>query len=343
MSTRITVRLAACGLILACVGQGAFALEDIPTTSGFSGKLGLGAGYTDAETNLVKGNSLVEIGQSSVSSSFRAPKGEDDAFVYPSGQFAYTFGSQQIQLFLASDIEELVDLETLTQLGVRKQFQRLGIVSLGYVSSGVLAQEVWSDPYDSTRSRSDTDRTFGGVRFEWDRIAGLPIGVLLQYKDVEIDDEFSGTANLGANNPSRSLLSREGDVYRGEFRYTWRRAANQFFTPFVGYEDADLDGEAMAYTGPYVGINVGYQGAVWGVGSRARVGSREMSKRNPIYGRRTDSDWFEIALSTTYKLPWDNWVAKGTVAYAEDNNDVRFHDQQNLLFLIGAEWRFGQK
>lgn len=342
MSIKNTIRLAACGLVVASLGQGAFALDDIPTTSGFSGQLGIAAGYTDAETNLVKGSSMWDIGQESVSSAFRTPKAEDDAFLFPRGQFAYTFGGPQIQLFLASDVEELVDLEVLQQLGIRKQFQRLGIVSLGYVTSGLLSQEVWQDPYNSSGSRSDTDREFNGVRFEWDRIAGLPIGFLFQYKDVEIDDERSGTAILGSGNSDLSLLSREGDVYRGEFRYTWRRKANEIFSPFVGYTDADLDGDAMSYSGPYVGIDIGYQGEAWGLGSRARVGSKDMSKRNPIYGRRTDSDWYEIAVTGTYKLPWERWFAKATVAYAKDNNDVRFHNQKNLLFLVGADWRFGQ-
>ena len=29
--------------------------------------------------------------------------------------------------------------------------------------------------------------------------------------------------------------------------------------------------------------------------------------------------------------------------YAEDNSNVRFHDEQNLLFTAGAEWRFGDQ
>lgn len=342
MSVTKMFRLAACGLVLATGAQGAYALEDIPTTSGFSGTLGLSAGYTDAETNLVKGSSLWDIGQESVSSVSRSPKGEDDAFIFPRGEFAYTFGGPQIQLFLASDIEELVDLEVLQQLGIRKQFETLGIVSLGYVTSGLLNQEVWQDPYSSSSSRSDTDREFTGVRFEWDQIAGLPIGFLFQYKDIEIDDEKSGQA-LGLSLSDQNDLSREGDNYRGELRYTWRRSANEVFMPYVGYTDADLDGDATKYTGFYVGLDVGYQNDTWGLASRARVGSKDKSERNPVYSDRTDADWYEIALTGNFRLPWgENWFARGGVAWAKENNDVSFHDQRNLLFTAGAEWRFGQ-
>lgn len=324
------------------VGAEAIALQDIPTTSGFSGNLGVAAGYTDAETNLIKGTELWDIGKSSVDSNFRSPEGEDDAFVLPTFDIAYTFGSQQIQLFLDGDVEELVDLETLSQVGIRKQFQELGIIELSYLSSGLAPQEVWADPYDATRPRSDTDREFGGVRFEWDRIAGLPIGFMIQYRDIEIDDEFSGTTIFGSGSSQAKLLSREGDDYRGEVRYTWRREANQIISPYLGYQDADLDGEAMAYSGPYIGLDAAYQGAKWGIAGRARAGTKEMSKRNPIYGTRTDADWFEIALSASYKLPWDRWFAEGSLAWAKEDNDVSFHDQRNLLLLLGAEWRFGK-
>ncbi|UCG73613.1 MAG: DUF2860 family protein [Chromatiales bacterium] len=341
MSVTRMFRLAACGLVLATGAQGAYALEDIPTTSGFSGTLGIGAGYTDAETNLVKGSSLWDIGQESVSSVSRSPKGEDDAFIFPRGEFAYTFGGPQIQLFLASDVEELVDLEVLQQVGIRKQFETLGIVSLGYVTSGLLNQEVWQDPYSSGSSRSDTDREFTGVRFEWDRIAGLPIGLLFQYKDIEVDDERSGSA-LGLTLEQQSDLSREGDNYRAEFSYTWRRSANEVFRPYFGYVDADLDGDATKYSGPYVGLDAGYQNETWGVAGRARVGSKDKSERNPVYNRRTDGDWYEIVLRGNYRLPWgENWFGTGGVAWAKEENNVNFHDQRNLLFTLGAEWRFG--
>lgn len=344
MSRNHIKRLAVCGALLASGAQGVYALEDIPTQSGFSGRLGLHAGYTDAETNLVKGTSFWDIGKSGISSPVQAPKGEEDTFVFPSGEFAYTFGERQIQIFLASDVEDMVDLEVLQQLGVRKQFQSLGIVSLGYVTSGLLSQEVWSDPYDSTvSSRSDTDREFTGVRLEWDRIGGLPIGLMFQYRDIEVDDELSGVSIFGAGASELSLLNREGDDYRYEFHYTWRKSGNEIFRPFIGYQDADLDGDAMAYSGPYAGIDAAYQNQTWGVVGRARVGNKDASKRNPVYNRRTDSDWYEIAVSGNYRLPWgENWFATGTIAWAEENNDVGFHDQQNLLFMVGAEWRFGQ-
>jgi hypothetical protein len=341
MCARQKFLMVLCGLVLATGTQTASALEGVPSRSGLSGKLGLGAAYTDAETNLVKGSSLWDIGKAGISTVTQTPKAEDDTWLYPRGQIAYTFADQKLQLFIASDVEEIVDLETVQQIGIKKQFDTLGIVSLGYVTSGLLAQEVWADPY-AVGSRSDTDREFGGVRLVWDRIAGLPVEFFFQYRDISIDDENSGQA-LGLSAAQQAQLDREGDDYRAELRYNWRPSSNEIFSPYVGYVDADRDGDAVKYTGVYVGLDAAYRNDTWGVAGRARVGNKDRDARNPVYGRRTDSDWYEIAVRGDYRLPWGtNWFATGAVAWAVDNNDVRFHDQQNLLFTVGAEWRFGQ-
>ena len=55
-----------------------WAAGDIPTTSGFSGKVRLLGVYTDAETNLVKGSELWEIGTDRLDSRFSAADGESD-------------------------------------------------------------------------------------------------------------------------------------------------------------------------------------------------------------------------------------------------------------------------
>jgi hypothetical protein len=330
------------GALLAVTAPGAWALEAIPDESGFSGTLGLGVAYTDAETNLVKGSELWDIGKSNISSVSQNPKGNDDTFIFPRGKLAYTFADQGLQLFLASDVEELVDLETVQQLGIKKQFDVIGLVSLGYVTSGLLAQEVWADPY-AVGSRSDTDREFQGVRLVWDRIVGLPIEFLFQYRDIEVDNENSGQA-LGLTAQQQAQLNREGDDYRAELRYNWRRSSNEIFSPYFGYVNSDRDGDAIKYTGVYVGLDAGYQNDTWGLRGRARVGNKDKDARNPVYGRRTDSDWYEIVLTGNYRLPWgNNWFGTGGIAWAKDNNKIGFHDQQNLLLTVGAEWRFGQR
>jgi len=129
--------------VLLVAAPGAWAVKDIPTESGFSGSVGLSAGYTDAETNLVKGNALWEIGSDNIATVNQEASSEDDFFLSPGLELAYTFGGPQIQLFLESDIEDAVTLEFLSLVGVRKQFDSLGILSLAVITQSTIPQEVW--------------------------------------------------------------------------------------------------------------------------------------------------------------------------------------------------------
>jgi len=54
----------------------------------------------------------------------------------------------------------------------------------------------------------------------------------------------------------------------------------------------------------------------------------------PVFNERVDGDFYEIALSVDYKLPFfggENWYASGVIAYADEDAEVEFHDQTNLL------------
>lgn len=334
------------GLVLGISMQSS-ALPPIPGESGFRGSVRVSMNVTDAETNLVKGIRLGDLGRESVSSVFRTAKSEDDVFLTPAASFSYTFADQKLQLFLSGGPERLVTLETLQELGVRKQFDTLGVFSLGYLTSVISPQQVWEDPYDASSARNDTDQQFGGVRFVWDKMLGLPLEFLFQWRDMDVDTERSGTALVSAGTITTSqarLLERDGDDYRTELRYTWQKSRREVFNPYVGYIKADRDGDAAKNEGFYVGVDAAYFGGPLRVLGRIRVGSQDYDARNPVYGRRTDTDWYEIALNTTLALPFGNgrWSAVGGIAYAKDNSDVRFHDQQILLFQLGAQYRLGK-
>lgn len=331
----------------ALVNGSAWALPPIPSESGFRGGVRVAMNVTDAETNLVKGIPLGELGKENVTSVNRAPKSNDDVFLSPAASLSYTFADQQLQLFLTGGPERLVTLETLQELGVRKQFETLGVFSLGYVTSGIVPQEVWEDPYDASAARDDTDQQFGGARFVWDKILGSPIEVLFQWRDMDIDRELSGAAlvSAGTITPTQAaLLERDGDDYRAELRYTWQQSRRTVLTPYVGYTSADRDGDAVKNEGPYLGLDVAYFGGPIRVLGRLRGGSRDYDARNPVYGERTDTDWYEFALNATLALPFGNgrWSAVGGIAYAEDDSDVSFHDQKILLFQLGARYALGK-
>lgn len=326
----------------------AWALKPIPAESGWVGSVFLGAGVTDSETNLVKGNSLWDLGSDNASSLSSGPDDEDDSFPLLGLDIAYTFGNRN-QVFLEGEVEEIVTMETMSHIGFRKQFEKLGIVSLGLLSNGALPQEVWQDPYDtSSSSRADTDEEMSGVRFEWGWIADIPVEFMFQYRDIDVDKERSGASQIGPGGitaQQATLLERDGDDYRTELRYVWRGVQNFQFVPFVGYAYSDRDGDAVKYDGWYGGVNGGWAADRWSIGGAAKIGKKSADETNPVFGERTDADFYELALQVDYQLPFwggENWYAQGMIAYGDEDNDVEFHDQTNLLLALGIEWRFGR-
>lgn len=338
---------AASTVVFLGVGQ-AWALDPIPTGSGWVGSVFLGVGVTDSETNLVKGTSLWDLGSEGASSLSSGADDEDDTFPLTALKVAYTFGDRN-QVFLEGEVEEIVTMELMSQIGFRKQFEELGIVSLGLLTNGLLTQEVWQDPYDTTvSSRSDSDQDTSGVRFEWGWLADIPVEFMFQYRDIDVDKERSGSALVTAGTitaQQATLLERDGDDYRTELRYVWRGVEGFALIPFVGYASSDRDGDAIKYDGWYGGVNGGYKSDRWALTGAAKIGKQSADESNPVFGERTDADFYEVALRAVYQLPFwggENWYAKGLLAYADEDNDVEFHDQTNLLFALGIEWRFGQ-
>ena len=79
--------------------------------------------------------------------------------------------------------------------------------------------------------------------------------------------------------------------------------------------------------------------------SNVAFGGSSQDARNPIFGRKTDSD--QLALDTTlfYRLPIDGgrWQAVGSVLWAEDDSAVDFHDSEITSVTLGLLYRFGAR
>jgi hypothetical protein len=342
------IKTSVAALVMLLIGTGsAWALDPIPTESGFSGRAQLMLGVTDSETNLMKGSSLWDLGAERASALDSGADDEDDTFPLVGAHIAYTFGNRN-QVYLEGDVGEIVTMELLSEIGFRKQFETLGIVSLGLLTNGLLKQETWRDPYDTTvSSRSDSDFDSSGVRFQWGWIGDIPIEFEFKYLERDVDKERSGAALVAANAitaQQAQLLERDGDDYQGELRYVWRNEGWALI-PYIGYTSADRDGDAIKYDGWHGGLNGGWRNENWIIGGGVKLGSKSSDAANPVFNERVDGDFYEIALSVDYKLPFfggENWYASGVIAYADEDAEVEFHDQTNLLFAAGLEWRFGQ-
>ncbi len=327
--------------VLAVTGSAAVAaIEPFPNEDGWSGFGIFGLGYMDAKSNLIAGNTLIDIGTDPVATVNDSPRSEDDAFPFLTGEIRYTWAEPGTQVFLGSTIEDIVTLDFAQQLGVRKATENMGTFQLGLLFSGVPA-EVWEDPYVEGISRNETDRDSNGFRFQWDRIGGSELELQITVRDIDIDVERSGEF-LALTDAERQLLERDGDQIRTQVNYRFMNGPH-LLQPELGYLDNDRDGGAMAADGLYGGVLYAYFGQPATFVASATFGQQDYDEPNPVYGRRLDSDYYAFSGTLLYTLPTASkrWQAVGVLTYAEDDSDVNFHDFEVFSVNLGVRYLFG--
>ncbi len=323
----------------------AFAIEPIPETAGWRGFVVAGIGYTDVKSNVVAGNGMLDIGLPRIGSVNDAPRSDDAVHPVVTGEVNYTFENRW-QVFFGTSIEDAVTLDGVTQLGMRKDMGSPGVLQLGYVFSGIPTQ-TWEDPYAEGVDREETDRDSNGLRAQWDRIFGTGFQATLTYRDISIERERSGQGVLSVDCDvtCQNLLRRDGDQYSFDVSYLYKvgDGSRHLLRPLVRYTVNDRDGEAMSGDAYRLQLSYVFLGQGYSVASNVAYGGSSQDERNPIFGVKTDANQFAIDTTLFYRLPAASgrWQAVGSVLWAEEDNDVRFHDNEVFSINVGAMYRFG--
>jgi hypothetical protein len=325
----------------------ASAIEAIPETPGWRGFVVGGVGYMDLKSNLVAGNGMLDIGQPQIASVNDAPRSDDAVHPIVTGEVNYTFENRW-QAFFGTAIEDAVTLDGVTQLGVRKDMGGPGVLQVGYVFSGIPTQS-WEDPYAEGVEREETDRDSNGVRVQWDRILGSGFQSTFTYRDVSIERERSGQGvlSVSCNAACQDLLRRDGDQYSFDVSYLYKlgEGSRHLLRPLVRYTTNDRDGEAMSGDAYRLQLSYIFLGQGYTVASNVAYGSTSQDARNPIFGVKTDADLFAVDTTVFYRLPIASgrWQAVGSVLWGEEDNDVRFHNNEVFSISLGAMYRFGAR
>jgi hypothetical protein len=324
-----------------------WAIEAIPETPGWRGFVVGGVGYTDLKSNFVAGNGILDIGQPQIGSVNDAPRSDDAVHAVFTGEVNYTFENRW-QAFFGTAIEDAVTLDGVTQLGVRKDMGSPGVLQVGYVFSGIPTQ-TWEDPYAEGVDREETDRDSNGVRVQWDRILGSGFQSTLTYRDVSIERERSGQGVLSVpcDAACQDQLRRDGDQYSFDVSYLFKlgEGSRHLLRPLVRYTTNDRDGEAMSGDAYRLQLSYVFLGQGYSVASNVAYGSTSQDERNPIFGVKTDADLFAVDTTVFYRLPIASgrWQAVGSVLWGEEDNDVRFHNNEVFSISVGAMYRFGAR
>jgi hypothetical protein len=341
MKTSGIARLPGVAAIVLAVAP-AFAADDrVPETQGFHGSLLLGAGYFDLESNLVAGNDLIDANTSVITSVSQAPPSNDTTYAIVSGELAYVFGNRW-EAFFGVSIEDYVTLDFSTRLGVRKQWEGVGVLGASFVTSAVLPTEAWADPYLVGTPRIATERDSSGARLDWWRIFGTNFFAQLQSREIEFDTEASGTdPALGLSADEILLLRRDGTDSRVTLGYRLETGRHMWQPEFT-VTTADRDGDAIAADASILQLSYRYRGDTWTLAASASVFQREYDEANPVYGLKTDADGYAVSLSAFRKLDLGrgDWRAFANIIHAEHDSDVDFQDSSALAASVGLAYFF---
>jgi hypothetical protein len=341
----IKTLLLGCLVMLLFIGQ-AYAIEPIPEESGFSGFLSIGGGYSRVKSNMIAGNTFGDVGHRSVDSLTDSPDSSSSGSFQFNYDLRYTFASTRTQIFLGTALEDALRYDFATQLGVSQELPGKNLVAASFLFSSI-PTEVWKDPYVLYYKRSKTDRTSNGFRVAWDRIFGSELQLQYSYRNIDIDDEYSGFF-LGLDPYQRSLLDRNGDVQRAEVLYRFFfDGKKQVIIPAVTYFDYNLDGDAMSNDGFDFQLSYGYHGERFSVVVNGYMGYADYDKRNPIYGKTESDDHYGAGLIAFYHKPfgWEVPLFKKTslyfkTDYLESDSNIDFYDTEIFSAGAGLFFRF---
>ena len=332
-------------LALITAGSPALALDPIPQQSGFSGYIQPGLGYLNIKSNMVAKVLSFDLSDKKISNLNDEPDSESTMLLSVPFKLAYTFAGSRTQVFLGTEVGDLLSFDTAQQLAVKQGVGSLGVMQAGLLFSG--ATRVWKDPYVTNQNRDDTDRGNMGAQFTWDKMFGSNLELEYSARKIDIGSEQSGDSILTLTNSDRDRLDRNGVVHKASAAYQLKFAERHQFTPEIALSYDDLDGEAMANTGVDLKLNYSYFGDPVTLVLNGSVGQAEYDKSNPIYGKTRDDDRYGVSATVYYKNPW-GWKFLGsepmqffvTGAYSVTDSNIDFYNQEALLGMGGVALRW---
>lgn len=320
----------------------------ITEETGFSGNVLFGAGYLDLENSYISGNNLIDVENETISDR-GAPNGESDVYPFFSGEVNYTFDNRW-QVFFGSNLEDLATLDMTQKLGVRKQWDDVGVMGASLLLANIPG-EVWEDPYALNVPRRDTDRDSAGIQLDWYKILDSNFYLELSIREIDIDNEQSGVSLLGQENEvgrivtqgDVDLLRRDGDDTRLKVGYRWKNG-DSVWEPELTVGEDDRDGDAISRDVMSLKLSYSYLGELWTPVVSAAYFDYEYDAANPVFDRRTDADGYAVSFSVLRKLEvFDgNWSAVGNVVVSDIDSDVNFNDTYAFGVTAGVNYAFGK-
>jgi len=324
------------------------AVQKVAEEPGVSGFFLLGAGALSVESNTLAttfGGS-VDVGDDTIGDLGDDADSESGLAPLVNLSVNYTFENRATEIFFGNSLEDFLQFDFSTTLGVRHQTENLGIFELASLSTP-LATEVWEDPYLEDASRDETDRTSDGFRLQWGAILGSNFDVSVSSREVDIDKERSGDSLVGVPGgitaSEQELLDRNGDITVASIVYNWRIDEGRFLVVSGNSVDHDLDGDAMSQDGFAMQFTYGTR-----LDSRKRLvtnfelGSYDYDKTNPVFDEKNSRDVTSLTMTLFLQDPFGfkGWIGNTGFVYGQSDHDIDFYDTTATMINFGMLRQF---
>ena len=322
----------------------------ISKEEGFSGYVAVGASAMKYESNLVAGNALDDKMTDKKINNIN-DRANDDSTVQPSVNFElkYTFAEAQTEIYLGTLLEDVLTFDSTAILGVRKNFNDVGIIALAVLNSGIAAK-TWEDPYQTSANRKSTDISSTGLSLKWEGIMESNFDVELRARSYDIDGGDKSGLNpletyngIAGSTQLNSQLDREGDLKQAILAYRWAMNKTNHLRTSIRLSDYDLDGKAMEHSRTALKFDYLHIGQKWNFVGVFTVSQDSYENSNPLYGKKADATGYGGALTALYKNPFNlskQLSLTASVLAHKIDSDIDFYDSKISMINLGILYKF---
>ncbi len=208
--------------------------QDQPGLSGF---VQVSGSYFNFRTNTISGFLKKGISETTTYSLYENPNSQQLFSILGATELRYTFPKRKYQIYFGGSLLDVVRMDMVQQLAIRRLLVNNGFISLG-VLGATIPVAVWEDPYVVGIERIETNRKSIGMRFEWSNILNSNFTFQYDIRGVEIE-ERSGDF-LGLLSEEKNMLDRNGSSHRFKISYYKKYGEQHIIIPafFIGYNNA---------------------------------------------------------------------------------------------------------
>ena len=312
--------------------------QDQPGLSGF---VQFSGSYFNFSTNTISGFLKNDISETTTYSLYEKPLSQQLFSILGASELRYTFPKRKYQLYFGGSLLDVVRLDLVQQLAIRRLLVNNGFISVG-VLGATIPVAVWQDPYVVGIERVETNRNSIGMRFEWSNILNSNFTFQYDIRGIEIE-ERSGDF-LGLLSEEKNMLDRNGSLHRLKISYYKKYGEQHIIIPafVIGYNNAK--GEAKKGYGVILDVSYGYTKNRLTLATNISGGIRKYRASNPIYDKRQTNIEFGFTESVFYRLnnnPRAILLLNTSLAYVLSDSNIDFHTQSGFLVQLGIVLRFG--